>query len=107
MPQISRCRLLCLCCAGRIAKLQRGVRPDDTRKGDAEVSSDRSRADSEVERRALPSDVAPVAQWIEQWFPKPRAQVRFLPGACPKYLRTDAYRARSWMGSRGLDASSS
>jgi hypothetical protein len=24
---------------------------------------------------------APVAQWIEQWFPKPRAQVRFLPGA--------------------------
>jgi hypothetical protein len=24
---------------------------------------------------------APVAQWIEQRFPKPRAQVRFLPGA--------------------------
>ena len=26
---------------------------------------------------------APVAQWIEQRFPKPRAQVRFLPGALP------------------------
>src|SRR5262245_7683953 len=26
---------------------------------------------------------APVAQWIEQRFPKPRAQVRFLPGASP------------------------
>jgi hypothetical protein len=23
---------------------------------------------------------APVAQWIEQWVPNPRAQVRFLPG---------------------------
>jgi hypothetical protein len=30
---------------------------------------------------AQPSDKAPVAQWIEQRFPKPRAQVRFLPGA--------------------------
>ena len=27
--------------------------------------------------------IAPVAQWIEQRFPKPRAQVRFLPGAFP------------------------
>ena len=28
---------------------------------------------------------APVAQWIEQRFPKPRAQVRFWPGAsCPR-----------------------
>ena len=27
-------------------------------------------------------DSAPVAQWIEQRFPKPRAQVRFLSGAC-------------------------
>ena len=26
------------------------------------------------------SERAPVAQWIEQWFPKPCAQVRFLPG---------------------------
>jgi hypothetical protein len=26
---------------------------------------------------------APVAQWIEQWFPKPRAHVRFVPGAFP------------------------
>jgi hypothetical protein len=25
--------------------------------------------------------LAPVAQWIEQWFPKPRAHVRFMPGA--------------------------
>jgi hypothetical protein len=24
---------------------------------------------------------APVAQWIEQRFPKPRAHVRFMPGA--------------------------
>lgn len=32
--------------------------------------------------RALGSAVpAPVAQWIEHWFPKPCAQVRFLPGA--------------------------
>ena len=27
------------------------------------------------------SDNAPVAQGIEQWFPKPCAQVRILPGA--------------------------
>src|SRR3954451_20019024 len=27
--------------------------------------------------------LAPVAQWIEQRFPKPRAQVRFLSGASP------------------------
>src|SRR6266480_1319755 len=27
---------------------------------------------------------APVAQWIEHWFPKPGAQVRFLPGASPR-----------------------
>src|SRR5215471_16854009 len=32
-------------------------------------------------RTALSCARAPVAQWIEQWFPKPRAQVRFLPGA--------------------------
>src|SRR5262249_56690285 len=31
--------------------------------------------------RALPSRRAPVAQWIEQRFPKPRAHVRFMPGA--------------------------
>ena len=30
---------------------------------------------------ALPSARAPVAQWIEQRFPKPRALVRFRPGA--------------------------
>ena len=30
---------------------------------------------------------APVAQWIEQWFPKPRAQVRFLPGASAESLQ--------------------
>ena len=29
----------------------------------------------------LPSAGAPVAQWIEQRFPKPRAHVRFMPGA--------------------------
>jgi WD domain, G-beta repeat len=28
----------------------------------------------------LPSRRAPVAQWIEQRFPRPRAQVRFMPG---------------------------
>ena len=38
---------------------------------------DEARLDSR--RRRAPS--APVAQWIEQRFPKPRAQVRFLPGA--------------------------
>jgi hypothetical protein len=27
---------------------------------------------------------APVAQWREQWFPKPRALVRFRPGAFPR-----------------------
>src|SRR4029079_2051699 len=27
---------------------------------------------------------APVAQWIEQRFPKPRAHVRFMPGASQK-----------------------
>ena len=32
-------------------------------------------------KMAQPSQNAPVAQWIEQRFPKPRAQVRFLPGA--------------------------
>ncbi len=30
---------------------------------------------------AQPSHKAPVAQWIEQRFPKPRALVRFRPGA--------------------------
>src|SRR5439155_18993348 len=30
---------------------------------------------------ALHCPVAPVAQWIEQRFPKPRALVRFRPGA--------------------------
>src|SRR5919198_989767 len=36
---------------------------------------------------------APVAQWIEQRFPKPRAQVRFLPGAPPQRFRgkSEAY----------------
>src|SRR5581483_2618981 len=30
---------------------------------------------------AIVALLAPVAQWTEQRFPKPRAQVRFLPGA--------------------------
>ena len=39
-----------------------------------------------VDRATMPTNgvvepKAPVAQWIEQRFPKPRAQVRFLPGA--------------------------
>ena len=29
---------------------------------------------------------APVAQWIEQRFPKPRAHVRFVPGALSNLL---------------------
>lgn len=34
--------------------------------------------------------VAPVAQWIEQWFPEPCAQVRFLPGVLTKsYISHD------------------
>src|SRR3954447_4510993 len=36
--------------------------------------------------------LAPVAQWIEQRFPKPRAQVRFLSGAL---LRLDTDRPRA------------
>ena len=39
-------------------------------------------------RHELPQAArAPVAQWIEQWFPKPRAQVRFLPGASREIAR--------------------
>ena len=46
------------------------------------------------------TECAPVAQWIEQRFPKPRAQVRFLPGAlslrsptaCLEDLRTPSRR---------------
>jgi hypothetical protein len=34
-----------------------------------------------VRKRLNQAANAPVAQWIEQRFPKPRAQVRFLPGA--------------------------
>jgi hypothetical protein len=34
--------------------------------------------------------VAPVAQWIEQRFPKPRALVRFRPGALPNEIRRRA-----------------
>jgi hypothetical protein len=30
---------------------------------------------------------APVAQWIEQRFPKPRALVRFRPGALSNFVR--------------------
>src|SRR5215210_8561410 len=65
---------------------------------------------------------APVAQWIEQRFPKPRAQVRFRPGASPvakrvtaetpakpRFLRSDrvaplgttTYRPRPLNGGRG------
>ena len=43
---------------------------------------------------------APVAQWIEQRFPKPRAQVRFLPGASRSGF-TD-----SLHGKEGVDGSS-
>ena len=37
-----------------------------------------------------PDPRAPVAQWREQRFPKPRAQVRFLPGANPLFKRRRA-----------------
>ncbi len=37
---------------------------------------------------------APVAQWIEQWFPKPCARVRFPPGA---HSNTSAERPSSIM----------
>src|SRR5262245_19391519 len=33
--------------------------------------------------RLVQAGSAPVAQWIEQRFPKPRAHVRFMPGAFP------------------------
>ena len=36
-----------------------------------------------AQTRGYPSRSAPVAQWIEQRFPKPRAHVRFMPGASP------------------------
>jgi hypothetical protein len=39
-------------------------------------------AEQAVKLKALQrAKSAPVAQWIEQRFPKPRAQVRFLSGA--------------------------
>ena len=34
--------------------------------------------------------LAPVAQWIEQRFPKPRAQVQFLSGAWSSHLQREA-----------------
>jgi hypothetical protein len=41
------------------------------------------------------AEKAPVAQWIEQRFPKPRALVRFRPGATlahkPKALHSGAF----------------
>ena len=45
------------------------------------VTSERLGATSRPLRRVEQSDIAPVAQGIEQWFPKPCAQVRILPGA--------------------------
>ena len=39
------------------------------------------------ELRALSWRRAPVAQWIEQRFPKPRALVRFRPGALLNHLQ--------------------
>ncbi len=44
-------------------------------------------------RTAWLSRFAPVAQWIEQRFPKPRAQVRFLSGASNR-VKSSAYAAR-------------
>jgi hypothetical protein len=46
-------------------------------------------------RRSLPSPrYAPVAQRIEQRFPKPRAQVRFLPGASQEPLHLNGFSPR-------------
>ena len=42
---------------------------------------DRMRAACFAENYLQNKDFAPVAQWIEQRFPKPRALVRFRPGA--------------------------
>jgi hypothetical protein len=41
-------------------------------------------------RRGYTDRRAPVAQWIEQRFPKPRAQVRLLPGVSPLSMRNPA-----------------
>jgi hypothetical protein len=41
-------------------------------------------------RRATVEPGAPVAQWIEQRFPKPRALVRFRPGALSTLLQNVA-----------------
>src|SRR5438067_9319952 len=40
-----------------------------------------ARSEEGAPRRGYPLPRAPVAQWIEQRFPKPRALVRFRPGA--------------------------
>ena len=41
-----------------------------------------------------PEARAPVAQWIEQRFPKPRAHVRFMPGALSRSRPAERYAAR-------------
>ena len=46
---------------------------------EANSTSPALREEAELPRYTPPS--APVAQWIEQWFPKPRALVRFRSGA--------------------------
>ena len=46
-----------------------------------------------------------VAQWIEQRFPKPRAQVRFLPGASTRVTRAARQRAAKPPPERGKASS--
>src|SRR5207245_2738161 len=57
------------------------------------LSSARHNLDLGAPALALPSCQAPVAQWIEQRFPKPRALVRFRPGASrdPRSARASTF----------------
>ena len=56
--------------------------PRERGRASAELRSRERRPDEARYRGAR----APVAQWIEQRFPKPRAHVRFMPGALSKPL---------------------
>jgi hypothetical protein len=61
---------------------------DVTRKATLTQEHDNERVSAWTRRYASPR--APVAQWIEQRFPKPRAQVRFLSGALSNDLQETA-----------------
>ena len=72
--------------AGQLPVPVRGSWPAFLRGGHDASILDRRRSRNHLQN--APKN-APVAQWIEQWFPKPRAHVRFMPGALSKALLTD------------------